>query len=65
MMKDFAKKNVTKAEWFFSKEEKNDNKIRNPFFPFFRRLPVMMHIPKKRAREKEKLNNSMVCNSFL
>merc|ERR1712029_770668 len=43
MMKDFAKKNVTKAE------------IR--FFPFFRRLPVMMHIPKKkRAREKEKLN---------
>ena len=55
MMKDFAKKNVTKAEWFFSKEEKNDNKIRNPFFPFFRRLPVMMHIPKKKSERERKI----------
>jgi len=34
----------------FLAKKKNDNKIKR-FFPFFRRLPVMMHIPKK-EREK-------------
>ena len=55
MMKDFAKKNVTKAEWFFSKEEKNDNKIRNPFFSLFSPPPCDDAYSQKKSERERKI----------